>query len=327
MKIKQVEIINKEILFNHIPQEQIIASYYSDFEFGIQRSPLRDDNIPSFSFFYGRSGDILFKDFAEGDSGDIIKFISKLYQISYREALLKISSDYNIIDKNIKELHRINFTKKVKSKTKIEIKVKFDNWNNEYLNYWKQYGITPEILDKYKVYPIKEVYYNNYATIIKFGFCYIEEKDNKISYKIYQPYNKENKWINNNDYSVWEGWSQLPENGDLLIWTKSRKDVMTIVSNSDINAIACQAESVIPKDHIVDQLKQRFKKIILFYDNDYDGTQNWGLNHVKKLSKEFNLDYIMIPENYKAKDYSDFYKKYGKEESTKFLNNKINEIK
>tara|TARA_R110000868_G_scaffold148357_3_gene370209 strand:- start:6633 stop:7622 length:990 start_codon:yes stop_codon:yes gene_type:complete len=319
---KSNKIVTKDFLLNRLTEEMIFSYYIQDFVTDKPiNSPLRKDSIPSFSIT-NKHGTYFYKDFATGDSGDCIKFVAELYSISYINAISKIAYDFGLQNANtissvpIKKNHII----KTKSREVVNLQVKFKEWDTLELSYWNKYGITKDTLLKYRVYPISYVFFNNYPIKVTFAFAYIENKDNKVTYKIYQPLApKEEKWFNNNNYSVWEGWEQLPEKVNILIWTKSRKDVMSIVSTTEYSAIACQAESVIPKDHIVNQLKNKANKIVLFYDNDYDKSENWGLNHVKKLSEKFNLPYIIIPDEFEVKDYSDFVVKYGAKEAQKLL--------
>jgi DNA primase len=75
------------------------------------------------------------------------------------------------------------------------------------------------------------------------------------------------------------------------------------------NAIApCGENTPIPSS-IIQNLKERFNKIIILYDNDEP-----GMNGAKKLANEYNLEYIYIPIDYntmfKIKDISDYIKNY-----------------
>ena len=60
-------------------------------------------------------------------------------------------------------------------------------------------------------------------------------------------------------------------------------------------------------DKQLKKLKERFKTIIVFYDNDLPGIK--GMQKIK--SQYPNLNFFWIPRKYGAKDTSDFVKKYG----------------
>jgi DNA primase len=62
----------------------------------------------------------------------------------------------------------------------------------------------------------------------------------------------------------------LPKTGDYLVVTKSLKDVMTLYSLG-ISAIAPISENCFLSESQYNRLKERFKYIILLYDNDRPG--------------------------------------------------------
>jgi hypothetical protein len=193
-------------------------------------------------------------------------------------------------------------------------------WKLYDIHYWLKYGIDYNTLVKYNVKPIEYIFLNN--TIVKadkYAYCFTEFKDNLETYKIYQPFNTKYKWINNHDYSVWQGWSQMPEKGDYLIITKSLKDVMAIVNTTSFYAVSLQAESVHPKTNIIDELKERFEDIFLLYDNDYDKSTNWGQKYAEKLSNLHRLLNIKIEDSMEAKDYTDLIEKIGVEKAQNYL--------
>ena len=67
------------------------------------------------------------------------------------------------------------------------------------------------------------------------------------------------------------------------------------------------------------KLKSKFKRIIVWFDNDAPGKA-----YLEKIKKDHpELDCFYIPGDFKEKDFSDFYKKYGKDEAMKFLNKYI----
>ena len=59
---------------------------------------------------------------------------------------------------------------------------------------------------------------------------------------------------------------------------------------------------------------ERFKKIVLFYDNDLPGIHN-----MNKFRKQFDVHCVWIPRKYGAKDISDFYKMYGREKTIELI--------
>jgi len=330
------KMITKESLMKHINDYEIYCMYM-DFPDGNligsnMNSPLRDDEKPSFGFFIGQSNEICFKDFLIG-SGDCIKFVMLKFGLNYFEALSKIAIDANLenhfIVKNTFKTNiatnafsgdREEFIKKVNS---IKIGKTSTNWSILHYSFWNQFGITKPTLDKYNVEPVSYLHVGTDRKIIKTDlhtYCFNEYKDGKNSFKIYQPYNIDYKWLNNHDDSVWQGWGQLPEKGEELIITKSLKDVMSIYDVYGIPAVSLQSETIKPKQHIIDELKSRFENIYILYDNDYDKEINWGREFSEKLANEFGFIKIEIEDNLKSKDFSDLVKNHGEIFAKEYLN-------
>ena len=103
------------------------------------------------------------------------------------------------------------------------------------------------------------------------------------------------------------------QKGDLLVVTKSMKDVMCLYSLG-ITAIAPNSENLFLTESQFEKLSKRFKKIVVFYDNDLPGIHN-----MNQIRKKFNIDCIFIPRSYGAKDISDFHAKYGREKTLNLI--------
>ena len=333
------KLVTKQLLLDHVSDLDIYRFYLNkDIEINTpMSSPLRvKDEKPSFAFFLGVDKQIYYKDFVLG-GGDCIKFVQKLFNLNFNEALSKIVIDFELtqyfIYKNITN-KTIN-SKKLQYPTRetllegcnynFNLGKKSRKWTLHDLKYWMGYNIDIELLDKYNVEPIDYIFIDdNPIKVDYYTYCFSETKDNKTSYKIYQPYSKNYKWLNNHNDSIWQGWTQLPEKGDLLVITKSLKDVMCITNTLGIPAVSLQAEGVKPKDKIIDELKSRFKEIKIFYDNDFDSDNNWGREFGKKLSNTYGFHQIEVPDYYKIKDFSDLVKEFGAEEAKRIWRNHIN---
>ena len=310
--------ISKEAVLKEISQYQIF-SYYVGSEFDIGTpfcSPLRNDNVPSFGVFNSKQypGTLLFKDLATGQSGDCIVLVMKMYGLNYGKALWKIACDFGlVIGSNERERIKQLLPKDKKINTeKIRLGIKSRSWQIHDKKFWKSFGITKATLEKYNVVPISHIFFNgNPYKTEHHAYAFVEYKDGVTTYKIYQPYSKHNKWMNNHDFSIWQGWSQMPEFDNSLVITSSLKDTMSIVDVCNYNSVSLQAETTAPKVHIVEELKSRFKKIYILYDNDYDKEINWGRKYGKVLSEKFDLIQIEIPEKYKSKDFSDLVHNHG----------------
>lgn len=107
----------------------------------------------------------------------------------------------------------------------------------------------------------------------------------------------------------------LPKNGgDILVITKSLKDVM-VLYELGITAIAPNSENLFVTDLQYNKLSEKFKNIIVLYDNDLA-----GINGMRKIKHQYpKVKAIYIPRKYEAKDISDFYKKYGKDKTLELI--------
>ena len=79
------ESLSRVELFSCLEQEDIYSFYTGEpvvLNINIC-SPLREDNVPSFGYYYHRdgSGILMFYDFATKDTGDVVKFVSLLFKL------------------------------------------------------------------------------------------------------------------------------------------------------------------------------------------------------------------------------------------------------
>lgn len=304
-------------------------------------SPLRNDKIPSFGLFKSdKYNKVLYKDFANGESGNCFVFVKKLFNLAkITDAYTRVASDFLMTQfETTIPIPSSNFKSYVAKsnegrieKDRIEIKVKVRPWDNRDRDYWfLKYGINISLLRECQVYPISHYFLNSYCTkVTGIAYAFVENKDGKQTYKIYQPFG-ENKWINNNNYSVWELWTQMPLVGKTLIITSSRKDAMVIKSlflPSDVTSCALQGENFKPKMIVMEELTARFDRTLILYDNDKTKKENWGKIAASKIVKEYaslGLQQIEIPDAYEEKDISDYREVHGKEKSFNLLTYLIN---
>lgn len=91
--------LSKEDILSYVRSEDIAAFYFGITEIPcLINSPLRKDNNPSFAFFT-YNDNIIYKDFATGDSGDVFKALCCLWCKDIGDTLNNIYSD--IKDKKI----------------------------------------------------------------------------------------------------------------------------------------------------------------------------------------------------------------------------------
>lgn len=293
----------------------IIASLYfniNKFPTVNLQCPYREDNKPSFALqLY--DGRVLYKDFATGESGNIVQLLSKMWHCDNYTTCCKILDSFKASD--------IQLIKKNYNKTKIthsDIKITQKTWSTKDINYWKQYNIPQRWLTFADVVPISHFFINDIPYIAdSLAFAYKHLKEDKYLYKIYQPLNKNNKWYSNYDNSVISLYDKLPESGNHLIICSSLKDSLCVWSNTGIPCIALQSEVVNIPDKVL-SLKDKFTNMYILYDND-----KTGLKQGEKLAREYELINIVLPEFKGGKDISDMMKVQGFDCTINFIKNNL----
>lgn len=315
-RAKLPDNITLDWILSKVTEYDIYAKYIGQFKVGmIYNSPFRKDKNPSFGIYYSkRTKQLLFKDHGTGECGNVIKFVS----------LFTGKTEYNdILSDIVDNLNITNNTKLVSSKqyippTETVIGVVRQEFTDVDINYWKQFNISINTLKKFNVNSIKYYLCNG---IVKGTY----KRENPMyaykvynNFKIYRPLaDKYTKWRNNlTDYDI-QGYEQLPQKGGILFITKSMKDVMCL-HEMGYPAVSPSSESTfLPKD-VLEQLKTRFKRIIILFDRD-----TAGVKRSRKLSRETGLEAIFINKKFKAKDVSDAVKANSFEEIKNWLNETI----
>ena len=315
-RAKLPDNITLDWILSKVTEYDIYAKYIGQFKVGmIYNSPFRKDKNPSFGIYYSKhTKQLLFKDHGTGECGNVIKFVS----------LFTGKTEYNdILSDIVDKLNITNNTKLVSSKQYIQptetvIGVVRQEFTDVDINYWKQFNISINTLKKFNVNSIKYFLCNG---IVKGTY----KRENPMyaykvynNFKIYRPLaDKYTKWRNNlTDYDI-QGYEQLPQKGDILFITKSMKDVMCL-HEMGYPAVSPSSESTfLPKD-VLEQLKTRFKCIIILFDRDVA-----GVKRSRKLSRETGLEAMFINKKFKAKDVSDAVKANSFEEIKNWLNETI----
>jgi hypothetical protein len=324
--------VSEENIYKFISDYDIFKYYFPEVTInGVNHSPLRKDNHPSFSVYTSRkySNKILYHDLATGDKGDSIHFVKNLFHLNYREALEQIIVDFNLQDKfYIDTIRTRSSSKNPKVHKNIDYKklekhfslnIKSREWRRRDVEYWKSYGVSLDTLKKYRVRPLLYIFIND--DVIKadpLAYAYVENKNNVIRFKVYQPESKVLKWISGFLPNTLSGYEQLPEKGELLFIASSLKDGMCL-HDLGYNFVAPQSENYEFKDSLIKEFKSRFNHIVTFYDFD-----DAGIKFSKKLEEKFNIPYINTGSM--LKDISDYYYFNGKEESLKLIKEQLKEI-
>lgn len=294
-------------LLDELSDYDIYSYYLGAFKPGkLMNSPLRsDDKNPSFAIFATKDGSLLFKDHGTGEAGNAIKFI-KLYKgIQTRDELER--ELLRIIRKvGLSSAINVKSNKVYSTKSEVTIGIVRQAFSEVDKKYWKQFHISIDTLKKFNVFSIKYFLCNSVVRGVY-------RDDNPIyaykvydKFKIYRPLaSKYTKWRTNLTNRHIQGLQQLPDKGNLLIITKSLKDVMCL-AEMGFNAIAAASETVFIPDDILKSLRSKWKHIIILYDRDAT-----GMKKSREYSKQYKLDAIFVHKKFKAKDISDAVKANG----------------
>lgn len=325
MELTVPKELTKELIESKISQETLISNYYGvPIKKGLFCAKHRTDSHPT-CCYYKRNGRIYIKDFGSDYHGDWIYVVKQKFNCNYYDALAIAANDFDIqkiphLNKNKVKISNESLSENQQSIIRVEIR----DFQQYELDWWNKFGISLQTLKKFRVFSCKNIWINDHIIHLEtnnqlvFGY-YGGIKDGIEQWKLYWPNNKKYKWLSNRDSSQLQGARMLPKSGgDLIIIQKSLKDVM-LLYEFGIPSVAPNSENVFLSDEKLMKLKSKFKRIIVWYDNDAPGKA-----YLEKIKKEHpELDYFYIPEDFKEKDFSDFYKKYGKDEATKFLNKYI----
>lgn len=207
-----------------------------------------------------------------------------LYGCNFYESLKIINQDFglrldleepkNVVIKNKKELDNILDNKNCSwNGWDIKFRQKF---NEHELSYWENYGITSKTLKKYNVFPVKYAlldgiqFHKSSKENLVFGYFFEESQH----IKLYAPFNsKSKKWAGDANYQDIQGLEQLNYDKEVLVITKSLKDVM-LLAELGYEAIALNGEGYKIKGELKHKLKKIFsnyKHIYIIYDNDSAG--------------------------------------------------------
>ena len=245
-----------------------------------------------------------FKDFSTGNYGNKIDLIKELFSIDYSKAVFKMINDYNKF-----ALEKGKYNIEVKDHPRYKVDYCSERlWNRLDQQYWLQFNIGKLTLEKYNVKPLE------YYTMSKddpdgvktirmeypklYGYF---DKDGKV-YKIYQPSQKKYKFIKINAHL--QGFDQLEYNQPYLVICSSLKDAMCLSQfGYNLEVIAPDSENTVIKPYIIQNLENKYKKVITLFDNDVAGH-----NAVSKYKELYNISGIWLDS---SKDIADLVKEKG----------------
>lgn len=276
------------------------------------------DSVPSMVIFC-REDRYFFKDFSTDKGGDGVKLLMHLFNLNKGEAVEKLIGDYS---KYLKNTGQCVSDTVIKQRARFKLE-SYDTrgWTQADANYWLAYGIESDILEKYNVKPLssftfsknEEGVYDFFVTQRPYVYGYFRQ-DGTI-YKIYQPYNKDKKFMKLATYI--QGMDQLKFDKPHLVITSSLKDGMCLKKlRYPVEFISPDSEGSVIREEVINYLKSKYKVITCMFDND-----TAGIKAMEKYHELYALPSLLLP---MEKDLSDSVKKHGKKAVRQILTPLIN---
>lgn len=326
------ESLDIKTILSKISEYDIYRYYMMKSDWQINRvtfSPFRSESNPSFAIYTKEDGSLAHIDYSDSNyRGSCFDFVKQLFGIGLNKAVELIDQDFNLGIKVNRKLDRPSYIEivskyeqpEISEKKYCHIQVITRKFNSDELAYWNQYH--QDILDlrENNVYAIKKVYLNRKMITLKeselrFGYFYDGH------WKIYQPYNKQFKWVPNNvPITTMDGRDNLVKDKMVFI-NKSKKDYM-VMKKLYPHTCAVQNEGIACfSEENVKFIKENSSRQVLSFDSDEAGVKN-----SKVITEFFGFDYCNVPRYYlkeEIKDWADLAKKYGMQIIEHYLKQKF----
>lgn len=330
--------LSVEELLKRVSQESIFELIFKEpIIYGKKyKSIFRTDNNPNCRFQIREDNTVLFIDF-----GDITRHrscigsIMEYKKLSMQSAINYIAEKLNITHQSpiifeVKPQQNLSHQKKdIISKDIITYdKISYDK---RHILDWSRFLIKKEELLSDNVFATNRIYIQKSSKKRKVINLYYPSYaiDFISSVKIYQPYSKDYKFITNCSENDIGNIDNLPATGDRLIIQKSYKDYRVLRNMELENIVWLHNEGCIPDEDILFNLMSRFKKIVIFFDNDLTGIKAARKlrNQLYRISPIADIDIVWLPRRLKdlenhnrfLKDPSDFIHKEGRADLREIL--------
>lgn len=310
--LKKKKPLNYQELLEFYKEEAIYIFYLGD-SFCVNRFikspfPDREDSTPSFKLRY-KNNMLIWHDFGDPKSASftksIVGFVMRYFideKLTYSQAMERIMSDmegFSVKDGILKELEQIR-AKSYKVPTKgITIRKEMQEFERAV---WDKLGVSPGILDRYDTKGVSEVFIDGklWRKASKYDpiFAYILNREaDDYSFQVYRPLSEDKltKFRDHNVEGYLFGLKQLPEKGEVLIITKSCKDVLVLASRGYHAICPFSEASYVHLLSILPSLFNRFQRVYIMYDPDPA-----GIGYANKVIEEFDgaLQNIHIPDHF-----------------------------
>lgn len=265
-----------------------------------------NDRTPSMYLFYSPVSQIYrYKCFSTGKGGTAVELMMHLWEMSFTDTFKRMREDYIAYLKSGKVCE----TKIVEHARWRVGSYKTRKWTVEDGEYWSAYNISSKLLEKYNVMPLESYTMQKTASdkFVEQEFDITQKhvygyftKDG-VLYKIYQPKNRERKFIKTCDYT--QGYDQLEEH-DYLVIASSLKDAMVIKSMGlQVDVIAPDSENTMFSQEEIEGYKVLYKAIVTVFDSDQA-----GIKSMSAYKDKYQIPFVYLPQE---KDIADIAKVHG----------------
>lgn len=273
--------IDKDYLLSKVTEKEIFIRYLGTDKFRNNiSSPFSEDKKPSFKVY---EKNWTYKCHTSDKQGGVFQLVQDLFNLDFKEALNKISNDFNIPNEKQKNSKK---TEKFIGNGEV---VKLSTAG---VSFWKEFGVKKEILSKFG---IKE--YKTKKNELVFA---IPKKND--SFGIYRPQ------IFNSVYSQIKsfksvsgsktrkdfifGYKQLPSHSKKIIITAGEKDCM-VLSALGFNAVTFGSEGIKITKTSIESLLEKTEQLLVCFDND-----STGFKAERRLSETYNIPIIQFNRKY-----------------------------
>lgn len=320
--------ITKGQLLAHRTEEEYMSFYLGIIpDNSVHSNPLRKDRKPSASFYRAKDGQLIFRDWANGWRLNFVDVVMTKFGVNFDKALKIIGNDFGIISKPHYEKHKAAVVykgEKLANTSLTLLQGEVIPWNKRDLHWWASFGITESTLKRYDVHNLKSVFLNGAPSFFAkdidpiYGY-YFGKEDGRELWKMYMPKRQSFRFLLNTNKL--QGVKQLPKEGDLVVVTKSMKDVM-VLHEMGIAAIATQGETMLLSQKQFDALAKRFKRVV--FNGDWDRAGQ--LFMINSRNKYPGIAMTFSNRELYAKDISDYVKKVGFDEAKRVILLSIRDI-
>ena len=260
------------------------------------------ERTPSMCIYTDTYNNYKYKDFSTGKGGSAIDLVKELTQLSFYKAAQLIIENYNdFVLHNNGGYDIEKFQKASRYKVTSYAPRK---WSTQDQYFWTQFNIGSKLLEEFHVKPLESycMTKDEDELCIKGLYLYGYFKADGTLYKIYQPKTLDKKFIKVANYT--QGMHQCTGEKHLLI-TSSLKDVMSVKSlKLSLDVIAPDSENTMLKQDMMEELRDKYKKIIVMFDYD-----EAGIKAMQAYKEKYPfIEIALLP---MSKDISDSIKDYG----------------